>query len=434
MKATAAFVLDPDRCTGCEACRVACGIENNGGLDTGWRSLTTLNPARHSALPTRHLTLACNHCDTPACALGCPASAYDRDAATGAVLLDPAKCIGCRYCTWLCPYDAPRFDEASGVTTKCNFCAPRLAEGREPACAAACPTDALTVGERSGDGRPATGVETFPGLGEFGLGPALRVQPPRRASLPPAPPAPAFVGGPQQPLPPRKITPGGEWTLIAFTLLMPALVAWFAGGMARPSRAPFALAFLAIGGLAMALSTAHLGKPFRAWRAVLNVRSSWLSREVLFAGSFLVLGLPYLALPHASPSLGVPALVAGVLLCISIDAVYRAIPTERVWRVHDAEAVPTLALLTGIAASQPIVTWTAAALILVMTGVQPGRVRSIVRVVLLLAALVPSMPWVVAFLLALAGTAIDRVRFYDAIEPTSPARRMAAELVREARA
>ena len=232
-------------------------------------AVSTFNPARHPALPTRHLSLACNHCDTPGLPLGCPAAAYRRDEATGAVLLDAEPCIGCRYCSWVCPYDAPRFDEARGVMTKCTFCAPRLAEGGPPACAAACPTGALAwAARRIG----AAGRAVVPRPGSVRSRPVAR----REAASPGAPPgarSPTTRRPSRRAVPPRprKITLASEWGLLLFTLVMPALVAWLGGGLRAPRARPALVPFLALGALALALSTLHLGQPLRAWRAILDV-------------------------------------------------------------------------------------------------------------------------------------------------------------------
>jgi Fe-S-cluster-containing dehydrogenase component/DMSO reductase anchor subunit len=425
-----AFSFAPDLCTGCEACRVACGNENGGGRDTGWRQVTTFNPERHPALPTRHLSLACNHCDEPACALGCPARAYRRDEATGALLLDEEKCIGCRYCSWVCPYDAPRFDETRSVMTKCTFCAHRLADDLAPACAAACPTGALGTAGRSA----AASEPSFHGLGAFGLLPALVVTAPRRTTPPEGLVADdADSSPPAFPARARKVSLSSEKGLLLFTLALPALAAWFAGGLRVSSRAPALLPFLALAAVAFGVSTAHLGQPFRAWRAVLGVGTSWLSREIVFASAFVLLAAPFLLLPHASPALGLPAVAAGALAVVSIDALYLAVPRDRGPRLHGSEATTSFLLLSGIAAGfAPLSTALAAlkALLLVRRNRagalgMPGS-AALLRLALLAAALLP-IPWSAAFLLALASEAVDRASFYASLEPSTPASRMEAE-------
>ena len=82
------FHFDLNRCTGCEACRLACSIENELPGGESWRRIETFNPRRHPAAPRFHLSLACLHCADPPCLDACPARAYHRDGATGAVLLD----------------------------------------------------------------------------------------------------------------------------------------------------------------------------------------------------------------------------------------------------------------------------------------------------------------------------------------------------------
>lgn len=442
-----AFVFDAQRCTGCEACRIACGIENGDGRDTGWRTITTFNPEHHPALPTQHLSLACNHCDVPACALGCPANAYHRDDATGAVILDPAKCIGCRYCSWLCPYDAPKFDASAGVMGKCTFCAPRAAEGLQPACAQACPTGALSTGERIAELEPR-----FTGLGVFGLGPSLTIVDR------PAPAGPTTFGGdsadeaPRRPQPPRRITVRSEWALLLFTIVMPALVAWMGASVIRPSVEPSPVVFFGLTVLAMATSTLHLGRPKRAWRAMLNLRTSWLSREIAFANLFVAASAAALLVPGLREFAGWGALAAGLALAFSIDQVYRAIPLasrERGAaappRVHSADAVLTVVFLIGIATSSLLV---ALPLAIVKGALFARRMMaprpfdppavpfpvSLARILLLAAASTgPILPWQVAVALALAGEAIDRTLFYRELEPTSPARRMAEQLLERSR-
>jgi Fe-S-cluster-containing dehydrogenase component len=155
----AGFRLDLDRCTGCGACVLACRIEHGRFEGPSWRRLVVLNRARWSAGPVWHLSLACHHCEQPACVAACPSRAYSVRS-DGAVILDPALCLGCRYCEMACPFDAPVFDESSGVMTKCDFCADRTGRGLLPACVAACPMDALGVLEAVETG--VGGSETVP--------------------------------------------------------------------------------------------------------------------------------------------------------------------------------------------------------------------------------------------------------------------------------
>ena len=91
-----------------------------------------------------YLSLACNHCDDAPCLKNCPAKAYHHDVTTGAVIHTAEKCIGCKYCTWACPFDAPKYNPSLGVVEKCTFCNHRLQEGKQPACAHLCPTGALS--------------------------------------------------------------------------------------------------------------------------------------------------------------------------------------------------------------------------------------------------------------------------------------------------
>jgi DMSO reductase iron-sulfur subunit len=93
-----------------------------------------------------NLSIACNHCVHPKCAGICPTGAYViRD--DGIVLLDTAKCMGCGYCAWACPYGAPQYNPEAGTMTKCNFCFDQIEQGLPPACVAACPLRVLDYKE-----------------------------------------------------------------------------------------------------------------------------------------------------------------------------------------------------------------------------------------------------------------------------------------------
>lgn len=176
----AGFVLDLGRCVGCGACVLACRLENGWSAETPWRRVLPLNLRRRSAGPTYFLSLACHHCERPACLAACPSRAYDKRP-DGIVVHHEERCVGCRYCEMACPFGAPRFDAGRGVMTKCHLCHERLDRGELPACVAACPTEALRLA-----GAPAS-LELVPGfIDAAGCRPSIRFIAPRgtrRATL-----------------------------------------------------------------------------------------------------------------------------------------------------------------------------------------------------------------------------------------------------------
>ena len=159
------FTLDLDRCTGCSACVIACRNENQTEPGMDWRTVTTFNSMRLPEFGVLHFALSCNHCENPSCQRGCPAAAYTIDP-DGVVTLNAAHCIGCQYCSWVCPYEAPRFNESLGTMEKCTLCPDRREQGRDPACVTSCPVGALGF-ENEGD--PET--PALPGFPDTGLRP-----------------------------------------------------------------------------------------------------------------------------------------------------------------------------------------------------------------------------------------------------------------------
>jgi Fe-S-cluster-containing dehydrogenase component len=342
------FTFDPNRCTGCQACVVACWMEHRARQAGPWREVHAFNAFRHPALPVIHASLACHHCDEPACLLNCPAAAYTRDPATGAVTVHGDRCLGCRYCTWACPHDAPRFNPAAGTIEKCTFCAERLAAGQEPACVARCPVEALGC-----EPRTEARAQVLPGLVPSGTRPAIRVAPLRRDAPPELgirPPAPVLAGFLEALLavPEPKITLRGEWTLVLFTTVAATLAASMgAAGFGGPVLP--AWAFLLAGGAAMGLSAAHLGRPGRAWRALLNLRTSWLSREILLVALFLGAGTLGLAVPALAPAR--PAAAAlGFAALFAIDRIYRVALKTGPWNLHSAHVLLNGLYLLGLLA------------------------------------------------------------------------------------
>lgn len=140
------FYVDTTRCTDCNCCEIACRDAN--GLDHGpaYRRLVEFESGAFPHAVFYALSLACNHCDDPACARVCPVGAYTKREEDGIVLHDPGRCVGCRYCVVACPYGAPKYFPQTGMADKCDLCHKRLNQGQGPICVEACPNKALDWG------------------------------------------------------------------------------------------------------------------------------------------------------------------------------------------------------------------------------------------------------------------------------------------------
>jgi Fe-S-cluster-containing dehydrogenase component len=340
------FIFDLNKCTGCQACQIACVIENELEPERSWRQIHTFNEQRLPGIPLFHLSLACNHCLDAPCMKYCPALAYSRETNTGAVLINEESCIGCKYCSWVCPYDAPKFDHFSGVMTKCTFCHHRLQDGLEPACVALCPTGVLQIGDY--DSSENGNASPIPGFPETGIRPAIRFIPlrenqmiPEMTALPPAEYGKEFPNISQGNAP-AKITLASEWTLTTFTFIAAMLVGWFAASLTGAVKINLPV-FLIDGLLIMGLSAVHLGKKFRSWRVILNWRNSWLSREIIFFSAFPGLATIYLLFLPGYELIGVIIALVGFAALFSIDRVYQVIPGTGPLYRHSAGA-----LLSGL--------------------------------------------------------------------------------------
>ncbi|WLT30851.1 DmsC/YnfH family molybdoenzyme membrane anchor subunit [Geothrix sp. PMB-07] len=345
------FTFDPNRCTGCQACVLACWMENRDVQSRPWRAVHTFNACGHPDLPIFHLSFACHHCEAPACLEHCPAEAYTKDPQNGVVTIHADRCMGCRYCTWACPHDAPKFNQTQGTIEKCTLCPERTAQGLEPACVARCPMEALGISPLEAD-RPLTDM---PGLPPSATAPGIRIaplrhaEPPELGHRPPDDAMRAFLQG-WLVVPHTKITLRGEWTLLLFTTVISVLVAWM-GASCLGGPAVHGWTFLLLGGAVLGLSTAHLGRPERAWRALLHLRTSWLSREVAAVSLFLGLGA---AAAFRQPALAPVAAGVGFLALFTVDRLYGVALRVGPWNLHSAHTLFNGLFLLGLLARIPV--------------------------------------------------------------------------------
>jgi len=193
------MVIDLDRCTACQACIVACRVENNVPLGTEvevhreravfWNQFFSEFEGKYPNVRLHMFPRPCMHCEDPPCVPVCPVDATYKDD-DGRVVVRYDKCIGCRYCMVACPYGARYFNwfepsfgghenhmnpdivrdgegwligpslRPRGVVEKCTLCVHRIERARQEgvpvgsehpngvlsACAQTCPAFAITFG------------------------------------------------------------------------------------------------------------------------------------------------------------------------------------------------------------------------------------------------------------------------------------------------
>ncbi|AFQ43127.1 4Fe-4S dicluster domain-containing protein [Desulfosporosinus meridiei] len=140
------FYFNMTTCIGCRTCQIACKDKNDLKIGTIFRQVRNFETGVFPTPGVYHYSGTCNHCANPKCVEGCPTRAMHVDA-DGTVQHDKTKCIGCRYCTWACPYGVPQFIEELGKVSKCDGCKDLRDQGATPVCVEACPMRALEWGE-----------------------------------------------------------------------------------------------------------------------------------------------------------------------------------------------------------------------------------------------------------------------------------------------
>lgn len=166
--------LDTVRCVACNACAVACKVENNLSEGMWWNRAHTdggdydWTPGGEypNGLYMDCYTLSCQHCDNPSCVEVCPTGASQKRE-DGIVWIDQESCIGCKSCITACPYPGVRtyidgepeyiLDFAVGdatlpahkgnVVEKCTMCYQKVDRGEKPTCMGVCRFQARIWGD-----------------------------------------------------------------------------------------------------------------------------------------------------------------------------------------------------------------------------------------------------------------------------------------------
>lgn len=278
-----AFEVDLDKCTGCKACVTACHNENGLDEDETWRSVGLIQGGTSARSAVQHVTSACHHCAEPACMHGCPTLAYTKDPQTGIVIHLEDQCFGCQYCILKCPYDAPKYNKKKGVVHKCDMCIGRLKAGQPPACVRACPTDAIRitiVDKNEVMEKPSEFVKIPDAPASDYTYPTTRYK--RKRGFPVnTKPVDYHHTKPENSHFPLVImlvlTQLSVGAFLASFMLQQAISAYLTQ-ILNPFQI---LSALFLGLFALGASLSHLGRPQYFYRALLGLRTSWLSREIL---------------------------------------------------------------------------------------------------------------------------------------------------------
>jgi molybdopterin-containing oxidoreductase family iron-sulfur binding subunit len=191
-----AMVIDMQRCTGCGGCVISCKSENNVQRGNAWAGRKIKTVGKFPNVRFEFIPTLCNQCENAPCVKGCPTGAMHKGYGN-ITMHTPKKCIGCKTCMAMCPYDVisrhyddphphwrsndvlmkdctssskevttkvkgnviPYYNDArekstpgsglryKGIVEKCTLCDHRVNKGLLPHCVNSCPANARVMGD-----------------------------------------------------------------------------------------------------------------------------------------------------------------------------------------------------------------------------------------------------------------------------------------------
>ena len=138
------FLVHIEKCLGCRSCEFSCKNEY-GHEDSFRRKIHSIkSESDRNGHSFHHFSLACNHCENPACMAMCPESCIKK-IPNGIVIINKEKCSGCGICVAACPFTAIKIDPFTRKADKCDMCYERQRLGQSPTCIEACPVKAIEI-------------------------------------------------------------------------------------------------------------------------------------------------------------------------------------------------------------------------------------------------------------------------------------------------
>ena len=150
--------IEPEKCTSCMQCELACSYQAEGVFNTSKSRIKIFSFHEEG----RFVPYTCTQCSEAWCMQACPVEAIVLNPETGAKEVLADACVGCKVCTIACPFGTVNYDSDSKVVYKCDLC------GGDPECAKACPTQAITYvpAEQTGLERMRAYAAQQAGLGD----------------------------------------------------------------------------------------------------------------------------------------------------------------------------------------------------------------------------------------------------------------------------
>ena len=131
------LVIDHEKCVGCRTCEMVCSLSHVGEVDP-YRSIIIVVKFEDKV---HSVPVNCRQCEDAPCVKTCPQRAISHDEKLIRTTIDYSKCIGCRFCVFVCPFGGMSFQSRSKRVVKCDLC------GGDPWCARFCAYDALKYTE-----------------------------------------------------------------------------------------------------------------------------------------------------------------------------------------------------------------------------------------------------------------------------------------------